>query len=134
VSIDVLMQIKYEVLMLLRFSIVGLIATSVHVGLVWVLITRLSIGPFMANSISFLIAFGVSFTGQYIWTFRSARVLSDAIKRFFLVSFSAFGLNNIILALLLTIGFFPDYIAAILAVFIIPIYTYLLGRFWAFRC
>ena len=127
------MQIKNEALMLLRFSIVGIIATLVHIGLVWVLITRLSVGPYTGNAISFLIAFGVSFTGQYILTFRSTRALSDAIKRFFLVSFSAFGLNNIILALLLTIGFFPDYIAAILAVFIIPIYTYLLGRFWAFR-
>ena len=116
-----------------RFTLVGLAAACVHIGIVWGLITQLGIEALLANFVAFLTAFIVSFTGQYLWTFRSDRAWQSALKRFFLVSLSGFALNNIALITLLSLEFMSDSHAAILAACIIPAITYLAGRLWAFK-
>ena len=124
---------KIEVFTLWRFSLIGALASTVHIGLVWVLIENAGMNPFTANLVAYLTAFGFSFAGQYTWTFRSQRTWSKALVRFFLVSLVAFGLNNLVLALSLETSLVSDSVAAVLAAMTIPLFTYLLSRFWAFR-
>ena len=126
-------QTKQEVLTLSRFTLVGIIAACVHISIVWALITQISIEALLANLVAFLTAFIISFTGQYLWTFRSNRNWQSALIRFFLISLLAFALNNMALITLLDLGFMSDSLAAILSACVIPIITYLAGRFWAFK-
>lgn len=116
-----------------RFALVGVVATSIHIGVVWILISQFMVAPFLANLIAFLTAFVFSFTGQYIWTFRSDRHWLSALARFFFIASSAFAVNNIVLISLLRSELMNSSLAAVLAVFVIPLFTYFSGRFWAFR-
>lgn len=116
-----------------RFTLVGIAAACVHIGIVWSLITQLGIEVLLANLIAFLTAFLISFSGQYWWTFRSKRNLRSALIRFFIISLSAFVLNNVVLITFLDLELMPDAITAIVSACIIPVFTYIAGRFWAFR-
>lgn len=122
----------HELKTLVRFGVIGIAATAVHVTIVFLLIERANAQPILANLIAFAFAFVVSFSGQYYWTFRSKRRISSAVTRFFLVAFSAFLVNNVVLITLLDMDLMQPSLAAVLAVFVIPLISYLLGRFWAF--
>jgi putative flippase GtrA len=133
IKTDIIHYVRKEVLTMSRFTIVGIVATCVHISIVWVLIEQFRIETLLANLLAFLTAFIVSFTGQHLWTFRSNRNWLSALSRFFPVSFSGFILNNIVLITLLDMGFMSDAHAAMLSACIIPVMTYLAGRFWAFK-
>ena len=126
-------QAKQEVLTMSRFTLVGIAAACVHISIVWALITQLGIETLLANLAAFLIAFSVSFTGQYLWAFRSKRYWQSAIMRFFLVSVLGFAVNNVVLITLLSKGVMSDSLTAVLSACIIPVVTYLAGRFWALK-
>lgn len=113
--------------------LVGVAAACVHISIVWALITELGIEALLANLAAFLTAFSVSFMGQYLWTFRSKRYWQSAIVRFFLISLLGFAANNLVLITLLDMGVMSDSLAAVLSACIIPVVTYLAGRFWAFN-
>jgi putative flippase GtrA len=122
-----------ELLIVSRFSLIGVAAAGIHIGIVWILILESNINVFIANFVAFLVAFGFSFIGQYFWTFRSTSDLRRTLIRFFLVALGAFLTNNLILVALLNVELLSDLLAAVFAVFVIPLITYLAGRFWAFR-
>lgn len=122
-----------ELPVVFRFAIVGLSATAVHMGMIFLLITRMAVHPVGANAAAFLTAFMVSFLGHLHWSFTRARSRRQAFPRFLLTALSAFALNNIMLVWLLQLRLLPDLVSTMLAVFIIPLYTFLLSRFWAFR-
>jgi len=126
-------QAKLEIMTMSRFTLVGVAAACVHISIVWTLITQLGIETLLANLVAFLTAFIVSFTGQYLWTFRSKRNWQSALIRFFLISLLGFAVNNITLIAVLDMGVMSDSHAAVLSACIIPVVTYLAGRFWAFR-
>jgi len=130
---SIIHKARQEVLTLSRFTLVGITAAFVHIGIVWVLITQHGIETLLANLVAFLMAFMVSFTGQYLWTFRTKRYWQSALIRFFLISLAGFSGNNIVLISLLDMGVMSDSFAAILSACVIPIVTYLAGRFWAFN-
>lgn len=122
-----------ELLTVSRFTLVGVGASLIHIGLVWILIVQFDINPIRANLAAFLTAFGFSFAGQYLWTFRSARHWRSALVRFFIVSIAAFALNNIALLGLLQLDHMRSSFAAVLAACVVPLASYVLGRTWAFR-
>jgi len=133
IKTDIIHHVRKEVLTMSRFAIVGIVATCVHISIVWVLIEKFGVETLLANLFAFLTAFVVSFTGQHLWTFSSNRNWRSALSRFFPVSFSGFILNNIVLITLLDLGLMSDSQAAMLSACIIPVVTYLAGRFWAFK-
>lgn len=122
-----------EFLTICRFGIIGVLATTTHIGIVWVLIASAGLHPLLANVLAFLVAFMVSFSGHYYWTFVSRVSRRQAIKRFFLISGSAFVVNNVVLVALLKDEQIAPLLATISAVFVIPVITYVLGRLWAFQ-
>ena len=122
-----------ELLRVSRFSVIGIMAACIHIGIVWILISEYDIPVLIGNSGAFLAAFAFSFVGQYFWTFRAASDLRRALIRFFIVALGAFLINNLVLVTLLRAEILSDLLAAVLAVFVIPVITYLAGRFWAFK-
>lgn len=126
-------RLRRELLMMGRFGVVGILATVVHVLVVWLLIEAAQFPVLVANLIALLTGFLVSFTGNYIWTFSSPGCPKTAMLRFFLISSFAFSVNMLLLALLTRIAWLEPAVAAISAVAVIPLITYSAGRLWGFR-
>ncbi|WP_158895737.1 MULTISPECIES: GtrA family protein [unclassified Pseudomonas] len=121
-----------ELLVASRFGLVGLAATAVHLAIITLLI-RAGLAPLLANLLAFLCAFGVSFCGHYLWTFRSSVGVSRAIVRFFLIAVGGFLVNSALLALLLRWTTFESTTCALIAVLIVPVLSFLASRLWGFK-
>lgn len=123
----------HEVMTASKFAVVGLVATLIHILMVWFLMKIFSQPPFAANALAFFTAFGFSYMGHYHWSFKSQAKEGNSFRRFFLVAGSAFLLNNILLVYMLEKAYFSELISVVISVFIIPLYTFIGSRFWAFK-
>ena len=126
-------QLWHEMMIAARFGIVGMVSTAVHIMIVWLLLVSTASPPRVANTFAFLTAFGISFVGNYRWTFGSPGNLRRAIKRFLLISVSAFAVNTLLLAVLLRGEWFSPIVAAIFSAAVVPFITFLTSRFWGFQ-
>ncbi|MFV3413762.1 GtrA family protein [Pseudomonas nitroreducens] len=122
-----------ELLIAARFGVVGICATALHIGVVWSLITHTAMPALLANLIAFLCAFGLSFTGNYIWTFSTPGSPGQAMRRFFLISLSAFLINSTLLAAILASGWLSPRLAAVASAAVVPGITFLASRLWGFQ-
>ncbi len=79
------------ILQLLRFSSVAIVAALVHLGLATLLVAPAQgLPPLAANFLAFLPAVVVSYVGHRWLTFRQP----GSPRRFFLLAFGGFALNN----------------------------------------
>lgn len=122
-----------ELFIMGRFTLVGILATILHISIAWLLIAHAGLYPLIANFLAFLGAFMLSFSGHYYWTFYSRANRTQALRRFFVISGTAFLVNNIVLAGLLRADFITPVLATICAAFLIPVFTYILSRLWVFQ-
>lgn len=125
-------QLWHEMMIAARFGVVGMVSTAVHIMIVWLLLVSTAFPPLVANTFAFLTAFGISFVGNYRWTFGSPGNMGRAIKRFLLISVSAFVMNTLLLAVLLSGEWFSPVIAAIFSAAVVPLITFVASRFWGF--
>jgi putative flippase GtrA len=125
-------RIVREAIIASRFILVGIAATGMHLFVLWLLIFTTTFPTLLANLFAFLAAFGVSFAGHYIWTFSSPGEPYQAVRRFLLISISAFLFNSVLLAGLLSTEWLKPMHAAMLSVAAIPALTFLGSRLWAF--
>lgn len=126
-------RINAQFSQILRFGIVGVGATLTHMAAALVFLQFLNMAPLIANLCAFLIAFSVSFTGHYYWTFSKPGHQHRAVIKFFAVASTGFFINTVILAALLADGRISEPLCLIIAIMIIPIATYFLSRIWAFK-
>jgi putative flippase GtrA len=122
-----------ELVIAIRFGMVGITATGVHILIVWLLLSQTSLPTLVANMFAFLTAFGISFTGNYLWTFRSPGCPGKAMRRFLVISGSAFAVNTLLLSSLLRSGWLSSTEAATVSAAVIPVITFLASRFWGFK-
>lgn len=123
----------HELIVASRFAFVGIAATAIHMSIVWQLAGANSLPILGANLIAFLAAFGVSFTGHYIWTFSSPGRPKTAIRRFFIISGSGFVANTLLLAALVSSEWLTPRIAAVSSAALVPFFTYATSRLWGFK-
>ena len=126
-------RLWHEMVIVARFGLVGMVSTTVHILVVWLLLVSTVFSPIVANTIAFLTAFGVSFVGNYRWTFGSPGNVGRAIKRFLLISVSAFLMNTLLLAILLRGEWFSPIVAAIFSAAVVPFIAFVTSRFWGFQ-
>lgn len=122
-----------EFFLAVRFGLVGILATAIHITILWMLLSKTLLPALMANTIAFVGAFGFSFAGNYLWTFGSPGSPRRAMLRFLTISASAFFLNTILLGTILEFGWFDPTSAAIGSAAVIPVITFLASRLWGFR-
>ena len=116
------------------FVAVGCTAAAVHFGVVVGLVSGLGLQPLVANILGWLVAFVVSFLGQWQLTFRAhGAPWLRALRRFFVLSLTGFVINETAYAVLLR--FTPFRYDVLLAIVLVgvAVMTYLLGSRWAFR-
>lgn len=126
-------RLMAELFMACRFGIVGITATSVHILIVWSLVDTLPIPVLLSNFIAFLVAFGVSFSGNYFWTFRAPGNPKGALLRFLIISGGAFVTNTVLLAMVLRANWFSPALSAVASAAVIPMITYAASRLWGFK-
>lgn len=127
-------KIVGEAITLLKFGVVGLSAAVVHLSIALSLISYANIQPLHANFIAFLCAFLLSFSGHLKWTFSAeGRRRGAAFIKFFVITFTAFLANNIVLFGLVERKVMSDQWAVCIAVTIIPVISFLGSRLWAFK-
>jgi putative flippase GtrA len=117
------------------FVVVGCTAAAVHLGTVVLLVSGFGWRPLVANVLAWLVAFCVSFSGHWHLTFpRSGSPLARAAKRFFLISFAGFAVNEAMYAVLLRLAGTQWYAVVLFFVLLaVAVITYLLSSRWAFR-
>jgi putative flippase GtrA len=121
----------------MRFGIVGMLATGVHIMVFVACIEILDIAPLWANFPAFAVALITAFIGHFTWTFRmQQRSLENnwkpAMFKFTLVSFIGLGLNTLVVYLVVTLLGHPYPHAVLLMVTVVPATMFLLQKFWAF--
>ena len=121
-----------------RFGIVGLLATGVHIMVCIGCIEILGIAPLWANFPAFLVALIASFIGHFSWTFRMQhRELGGCwrpvLLKFALVSCFGLGLNTLAVYLIVNLLGYPYMYAVVLMVTVVPAAIFLLQKFWAFN-
>jgi len=126
-------RLWHELVVVARFGMVGITATAVHILMVWLLLSETALPPLIANMFAFLTAFGISFAGNYLWTFGSPGNPGKAMRRFVLISASAFAVNTLLLASLLRGGWLSPTVAAIVSAAVVPAITFVASRLWGFK-
>ncbi|MEF9605399.1 MULTISPECIES: GtrA family protein [Paracoccus] len=115
-----------------RFALTGGLATLVHlgvaIGLVW-----FGMLPLISNTVAFLIAFMVSFSGHHLFTFAGhGSSATQTFGRFAMVAAIGFLANEIVLFLLQGIGLFRLEAAVLISTAFAAACTFILSRTWAF--
>jgi len=126
-------KLLVEFLLAIRFGLVGILATAIHIATLWMLLSNTLLPVLVANTIAFINAFGFSFAGNYLWTFGAPGSPRRAMSRFFTISVSAFALNSVLLGAILKLGWFEPALAAIGSAVVIPVITFSASRFWGFN-
>jgi putative flippase GtrA len=117
-----------------RFIAVGCTAAAVHFATVRLLVGAAGAAPLAANVAGWLLAFGVSFLGQWRFTFRAQQAPAwQALRRYFVLSLGGFAANESAYGALLHWTHLP-YDLLLAAVLVgTALVTYVLGSRWAFR-
>ena len=117
----------------LRFGMVGLLATFVHMMIGFLLIQS-TWHPLLANLLAFTIAFVVSFIGHLGFSFADQEVsTSSALWKFALVALVGFVCNEVLLIMLLSEGDLSDTVSLWISTGSAAVLTFALSRLWAFR-
>jgi putative flippase GtrA len=103
-----------------------------HISVVWALIVNVNMAALHANLVAFALAFGVSFFGNYLWTFRAPGHPRRAFARFLVIALSGFTANNVLLVSMLSLDCCKQSTAAIAAAAVVPAVSFLGSRLWAF--
>lgn len=122
-----------ELAMATRFGLVGLAATGTHMLALHFLCARTAFPLLLSNTLAFLLAFSISFSGHYLWTFRAPGTPLRAAGRFFVIAGIAFLCNTLTLLAVNASGLFSPFHAALVAIFVIPPTTYIASRLWGFQ-
>ncbi|MES0812969.1 GtrA family protein [Roseibium sp. SCPC15] len=128
-------KLKTETAAAGKFAIIGVIATLTHASVASYLLEAGTLSAFPANIFGFLVAFSVSFSGHYYWSFSHLRRDGTALKsmrRFLIISLSGFLLNSTVLALWLQFTPWPDLFGLLFSIAIVPAFTFVGARLWAF--
>ena len=96
-----------------KYSISGLLNTLVGNAVIFACMA-LGLAPMLSNVLGYAVGFVTSFLQSRYWVFRSSRRAIDDAPRFVLAFLVAFGVNLLVLHLLLELGVNP-YVAQICA-------------------
>lgn len=122
---------------LIRFGLIGAVATATHVALFVILIEWLGIRSAGANVVAYLVASIVGYAGHSAWTFRlqrgnARRGAATTYVKFVLASLCGLGLNALVVYAIVEL-LEASYLYAIpFMATIVPLTVFLLNRLWVF--
>ena len=115
------------------FVLVGLAATLINYVAALVAHHSLAAGPMLAGCVGYLSAVGVSYLGNSHLTFRRPVLHGPQFVRFAVISLSGFALNISLVGAGTHLLGWPLARALVPVVIVVPVATFLMSKFWAFR-
>ncbi len=123
------MSTKPLLLQLVKYGLLGVIATLIHLLSAWSILYIFGTTVFVANVFAFLIAFSFSYIAQTQYVFESEFHMVKFFK-FFGVQFFTF-LFSYFISNILQIK--SSYLHTLLIVAIMPLITFTIHKFWTFK-
>jgi putative flippase GtrA len=127
-----MIKILDEFWRVVRFSIVGIVATAAHVSVAIIAVSVAGVFPVVGSVIGFLAAFMISYYGHSRFTFAVAGQSRDELLRFGIAGLVSFILSTIVVWVLTSILRVDSKSALVATGIIVPISNYLINRFWVF--
>ncbi|MCE2573156.1 GtrA family protein [Motilimonas eburnea] len=128
---------KIRLEQLASFAIVGVGATLTHALVFHILFDSVGLAQLPANIVGFLVAFTVSYLGQFKWTFKAEAAAVSCQKSAFVRFFKTaiFGLLLNLLWAFVTIDWLGlhHYVYLALLTFVTPVVIFALNKFWVFK-
>lgn len=119
---------------LMRFGIVGLVATAVHFAILTLGVEHLSMPPTPANGLAFLCALSITYLGQSLWVFPERSRHGPAQMMRFAVSLGIGLLANMATMAaavhVLGLGYQTGFV---LGLVMVPALSFVINRFWVFK-
>lgn len=115
------------------FAAIGLLATGAHVVAALSAEAVLDFEPLYANLAGYFSAVGVSYFGHAWLTFRTPALHGAQFLRFATVSLLGLLLNQSIVYVVTHLIGLPLWAALIPATVLVPIFTFVVSKLWAFR-
>jgi len=131
------MSLSSELSKLMRFGLVGVLATLTHLVVGNFTQFMTSLVPQICSFFGFVVAFLVSYLGHFHFTFRDqSKTLSVSGKP--LVRFAAIAIFGFLISLIVltTLDYYSlgnSIYRLSFSILVIPILTFLLSNFWAFK-
>lgn len=120
-------------LQLIRFGIVGSCAALVNMLMVIWQVESFKTNPLIANIFAFLVAFNISYVGHRYWSFAKTSLRhKESIVRFLVVATMSFILNEGLFFIFLNLLHLQYIFALLLVLIIVPLFTFISSKFWAF--
>lgn len=119
---------------LLPFALVGLLSTSIHLGLVTLLVHFWQSKPLIANIFAYMVTVNISFLGHKHITF--SKLGPDRQLRFphyIFISLAAFLLNEFLYFLFLHFLPINYFVSLVLVIILVAIFTFIASKWWACR-
>lgn len=121
-----------KIFTLYKFALIGAVASSVHITIFLIFYHRFRFPFLVSNTASFLIAFSVSFLGNYHWTFPKNNEATAALIKFSIVAILTFFVNSSLLWLFFYTLEFQVMWSYLIAIFASTMFSFVLSRSWAF--
>lgn len=118
---------------LIRFGMVGALATGVYYGLLWVMVEIFAISILVATSAAFIFVTIENYILHYTWTFRSTNAHAEAFPRFLIMNIVGFGINWLVMFAGVVIAGFNYLGVQALAIALVVSWNLALSHFWIFR-
>jgi putative flippase GtrA len=121
-------------LQLIRFGIVGSCAAAVNILIVIWSVQNFGVQPLLANIFAFLVAFNISYIGHRYWSFANATLQHrTSVPRFLLIAVTSFALNEGLFYIFLSLLDWYYVWALLLTLLIVPLFTFVFSKIWAFK-
>ena len=120
-------------LLMIRYGIVGVVASIVHFVISYYTNKQLLIDPFIAHLLGFVFGLITAYIGHYFYSFKDNAKHSNRFPKFFIVSLTALVLHEGGVYVLVEL-YQLDYGHQVLPLLLlsVPVVTFLMSKFWAF--
>lgn len=115
-----------------KFGFVGLAATVIHTVVLLFLVEKLGVGPVLASVPAFLTALLISFLINHHWTFVAKGAYGRYFSRYAAVSAAGLILNIAIMYGTVSLMHKPYVIGLGAVIILVPLFSFLLQRYWTF--
>ena len=123
----------FELRRLIKFGLVGILATFVYYLALWWMVEILNIPVLLATSIAFVMVTIENYLLHYKWTFRSYNAHTIAFPRFIFMSAGGFIINFVIMLSGVKLLDFNYLIVQAAAIALVVTWNFVLTHFWIFH-
>jgi putative flippase GtrA len=126
-------DLRVEGLRLLRFGLVGIIATATYSIVTLVAIEAFDVSPVPASVLGVAASIGVSYFGHTLYSFRVTLDHATFVWRFLILAGASLLITTGLMWLLSDVMQGSHRLAIAVIAVLIPVFNYICNRFWVFR-